>query len=96
MQDHGILPRLDLLRIVRKPFHKKFLQRRQRAWSRCGAHIITAWRMPFRKAPNAADNKAATVAVDSLINYDAGRGQSRRSMMRLTTELFAITPASFR
>lgn len=31
----------------------------------------TAWRTKFRKQANAADNKAATVAVDSLINYDA-------------------------
>ncbi|KAF1985504.1 iron-sulfur clusters transporter atm1, mitochondrial precursor [Aulographum hederae CBS 113979] len=31
----------------------------------------TSWRTKFRKAANAADNKAATVAVDSLINYEA-------------------------
>ncbi|BFZ59024.1 Iron-sulfur clusters transporter atm1, mitochondrial [Saitoella coloradoensis] len=31
----------------------------------------TAWRTKFRKAANAADNQAATVAVDSLINYEA-------------------------
>ena len=31
----------------------------------------TAWRTKFRKQANAADNKAATVAVDSLINYEA-------------------------
>ncbi|KAI9722851.1 MAG: Iron-sulfur clusters transporter atm1, mitochondrial [Chrysothrix sp. TS-e1954] len=31
----------------------------------------TAWRTKFRKAANAADNKGATVAVDSLINYEA-------------------------
>ncbi|KAF1816236.1 P-loop containing nucleoside triphosphate hydrolase protein [Eremomyces bilateralis CBS 781.70] len=31
----------------------------------------TAWRTKFRKQTNAADNKAATVAVDSLINYEA-------------------------
>ncbi|THH18205.1 hypothetical protein EW146_g2748 [Bondarzewia mesenterica] len=31
----------------------------------------TAWRTRFRRAANAADNKAATVAVDSLINYKA-------------------------
>lgn len=33
--------------------------------------LTTAWRTKFRKQANAADNKAATVAVDSLINYDA-------------------------
>ena len=31
----------------------------------------TAWRTTFRKQANAADNKGATVAVDSLINYEA-------------------------
>ncbi|KAI5793884.1 transporter ATM1, mitochondrial precursor [Peziza echinospora] len=31
----------------------------------------TAWRTKFRKQANAADNRAATVAVDSLINYEA-------------------------
>ena len=31
----------------------------------------TAWRTKFRKAANAADNKGATVELDSLINYEA-------------------------
>ena len=31
----------------------------------------TAWRTQFRKQANAADNRGATVAVDSLINYEA-------------------------
>jgi len=31
----------------------------------------TSWRTKFRKQANAADNRAATVAVDSLINYQA-------------------------
>lgn len=31
----------------------------------------TAWRTKFRKQANAADNKGATSAVDSLINYEA-------------------------
>ena len=31
----------------------------------------TAWRTKFRKQANAADNRGATVAVDSLINYEA-------------------------
>lgn len=31
----------------------------------------TSWRTRFRKQANAADNKGATVAVDSLINYEA-------------------------
>jgi ATP-binding cassette subfamily B (MDR/TAP) protein 7 len=33
--------------------------------------LTTAWRTKFRKQANAADNKGATVAVDSLINYEA-------------------------
>ncbi|CAI6335012.1 unnamed protein product [Periconia digitata] len=33
--------------------------------------LTTSWRTKFRKQANAADNKAATVAVDSLINYEA-------------------------
>ncbi|CAB4481591.1 ATP-binding cassette sub-family B member 7, mitochondrial isoform X5 [Rhizophagus irregularis DAOM 181602=DAOM 197198] len=32
----------------------------------------TSWRTKFRKEANQADNEAATVAVDSLINYEAG------------------------
>ena len=31
----------------------------------------TSWRTKFRKQANAADNEGATVAVDSLINYEA-------------------------
>lgn len=31
----------------------------------------TSWRTKFRKQANHADNMAATVAVDSLINYEA-------------------------
>ncbi|KAF2759908.1 iron-sulfur clusters transporter-like protein atm1 [Pseudovirgaria hyperparasitica] len=31
----------------------------------------TSWRTKFRKQANAADNKAATVGVDALINYEA-------------------------
>lgn len=33
--------------------------------------VTTAWRTQFRKQANAADNKGATLAVDSLINYEA-------------------------
>jgi len=33
--------------------------------------LTTSWRTKFRKQANAADNKAASVAVDSLINYEA-------------------------
>lgn len=33
--------------------------------------LTTSWRTKFRKAANAADNRGATVAVDSLINFEA-------------------------
>lgn len=33
--------------------------------------ITTSWRTKFRKQANAADNSGATVAVDSLINFEA-------------------------
>ena len=33
--------------------------------------LTTSWRTKFRKQANAADNEAATVAVDSLINFEA-------------------------
>ncbi|KAJ4390458.1 Iron-sulfur clusters transporter atm1, mitochondrial [Neurospora sp. IMI 360204] len=33
--------------------------------------LTTAWRTKFRRQANAADNKASTIAVDSLINYEA-------------------------
>lgn len=32
---------------------------------------ITTWRAKFRRWANAADNKAATVAIESLINYES-------------------------
>lgn len=31
----------------------------------------TSWRMGFRREANKADNRAASVSVDSLINYEA-------------------------
>jgi len=31
----------------------------------------TAWRTQFRRDANKADNKAASTAVDSLINFEA-------------------------
>lgn len=32
---------------------------------------ITAWRAKFRRRANAADNRAATVAIDSLLNFES-------------------------
>lgn len=36
-----------------------------------GSHADKVYRMRFRKEANQADNRAATVSVDSLINYEA-------------------------
>ena len=38
----------------------------------------TSWRTRFRRDANKADNKAASVAVDSLINYEAVKVASVR------------------
>ncbi|KAJ2461772.1 Iron-sulfur clusters transporter atm1, mitochondrial, partial [Coemansia sp. RSA 2320] len=32
---------------------------------------VTQWRSKFRRSMNVADNQAATVAVDSLLNYES-------------------------
>ena len=63
-------------------------------------------RTKFRKEANAADNKGATVAVDSLINFEAvkviqtssfftqrnaDRGSSRHSIMKITRLLNTTT-----
>ncbi|KAK1865105.1 hypothetical protein I4F81_007640 [Pyropia yezoensis] len=32
--------------------------------------VITAWRLPFRRAVNDADNRVSDAAVDSLLNYE--------------------------
>lgn len=42
----------------------------------------TSWRTKFRKQANAADNKGATVAVDSLINYEAVKVSPSRPLAR--------------
>lgn len=63
----------------------------------------TAWRTRFRRQANAADNRASTVAVDSLINYeavkyfnnenfevaryDAALGEYEKSSIRVATSL---------
>lgn len=39
----------------------------------------TSWRTKFRKQANAADNKAATVGVDALINYEAVKVDSNET-----------------
>ncbi|KAI4761818.1 ABC transporter-like protein [Aureobasidium sp. EXF-3400] len=44
--------------------------------------LTTSWRTKFRKAANAADNKGATVAVDSLINYETVKVGSVRTLIK--------------
>ena len=51
----------------------------------------TAWRTKFRKEANAADNKAATVAVDSLINYEAVKVRIIPQKPTETTWLIRVT-----
>ncbi len=41
----------------------------------------TAWRTKFRKQANAADNIAASKAVDSLINFEAVKVNHNSSIM---------------
>lgn len=39
--------------------------------------LTTAWRTRFRKEMNAADNEAASIATDSLLNYEAVKHYNR-------------------
>ncbi|KIR71684.1 iron-sulfur clusters transporter ATM1, mitochondrial [Cryptococcus deuterogattii CA1014] len=55
----------------------------------------TAWRTTFRKQANAADNKGATVAVDSLINYEAVKYDTtlkayEKASIKIATSLAAL------
>ncbi|EMC95682.1 hypothetical protein BAUCODRAFT_122979 [Baudoinia panamericana UAMH 10762] len=58
----------------------------------------TAWRTKFRKAANAADNKGATVELDSLINYEAVKYFNNESYetKRYDTALKAYEDASIK
>ncbi|KAF2083314.1 ABC transporter-like protein [Saccharata proteae CBS 121410] len=58
----------------------------------------TAWRTRFRKQANAADNKAATVAVDSLINYEAVKyfNNEKYEVSRYDSALKAYESASIK
>jgi len=50
--------------------------------------VPLVFRTQFRKQANAADNKGATVAVDSLINYEAVKV---RAYNRLATDIRKLT-----
>ncbi|TYJ57976.1 iron-sulfur clusters transporter ATM1, mitochondrial [Cryptococcus floricola] len=58
----------------------------------------TAWRTQFRKQANAADNKGATVAVDSLINYEAVKAfnNEKYEVAQYDTTLKAYEKASIK
>ncbi|KAF8476188.1 P-loop containing nucleoside triphosphate hydrolase protein [Kalaharituber pfeilii] len=58
----------------------------------------TSWRTKFRKQANAADNRAATVAVDSLLNYDAVKhfNSEKFEVMRYDEALKAYEKASIK
>lgn len=60
--------------------------------------LTTSWRTKFRKQANAADNKAATVAVDSLINYEAVKyfNNERYEVGRYDTALQQYEKASIK
>ncbi|KAF2730756.1 iron-sulfur clusters transporter atm1, mitochondrial precursor [Polyplosphaeria fusca] len=60
--------------------------------------LTTSWRTKFRKQANAADNKAATVAVDSLINFEAVKyfNNEKYEVARYDTALKAYEKASIK
>ncbi|KAL9122182.1 MAG: hypothetical protein Q9187_001263 [Circinaria calcarea] len=58
----------------------------------------TSWRTKFRKQANAADNQGATVAVDSLINYEAVKyfNNEKYEVSRYDTALKSYETASIK
>lgn len=60
--------------------------------------LTTSWRTKFRKQANAADNKAATVAVDSLINYEAVKyfNNEKYEVMKYNNALLNYEKASIK
>ncbi|KAM0327200.1 hypothetical protein ACHAQA_006333 [Verticillium albo-atrum] len=58
----------------------------------------TAWRTKFRRQANAADNKASTVAVDSLINYEAVKyfNNEQYEVARYNASLLAYEKSSIK
>lgn len=58
----------------------------------------TSWRTKFRKQSNAADNQGATVAVDSLINFEAVKyfNNEKYEVSRYDTALKAYEAASIK
>ncbi|KAI4283491.1 MAG: hypothetical protein L6R35_005170, partial [Caloplaca aegaea] len=60
--------------------------------------ITTSWRTKFRKQANAADNQGATVAVDSLINFEAVKyfNNEKYEVSRYDSALQAYEKASIK
>jgi ABC-type transport system involved in Fe-S cluster assembly fused permease/ATPase subunit len=58
--------------------------------SRFNLWILSLSRTQFRKEANAADNKGATVAVDSLINYEAVKVCTIREILSITPSRMLI------
>jgi ATP-binding cassette subfamily B (MDR/TAP) protein 7 len=60
--------------------------------------LTTSWRTKFRKQANAADNRAATVAVDSMINYEAVKyfNNEKYEVGRYDSALHAYEKASIK
>ncbi|EOA85014.1 Iron-sulfur clusters transporter atm1 [Exserohilum turcicum] len=60
--------------------------------------MTTSWRTKFRKQANAADNRAATVAVDSMINYEAVKyfNNEKHEVMRYDKALQEYEKASIK
>ncbi|KAH9921201.1 P-loop containing nucleoside triphosphate hydrolase protein [Epithele typhae] len=58
----------------------------------------TSWRTRFRREANSADNKAATVATDSLINYEAVKhfNNERHEIAQYDKHLSAYEKASIK
>lgn len=53
--------------------------------------MTTSWRTKFRKQANAADNKAATVAVDSMINYEAVKVRHSINMTNTVLNIYSTS-----
>lgn len=60
--------------------------------------LTTSWRTKFRRQANAADNKAATTAVDSLINFEAVKyfNNEKYELARYDKSLQAYEKASIK
>ncbi|KAG9125318.1 Iron-sulfur clusters transporter atm1, mitochondrial [Ceratobasidium sp. 392] len=56
----------------------------------------TAWRTRFRREANQADNRAASTAVDSLINYEAHFNNEKHEIMQYDKHLASYESSSLK